>query len=291
MLNQAGIVDLHTHTTASDGELSPLELVEQARLAGVSVLAITDHDSTAGMTAAATALSADNSGAAQLRLIAGLEVSACWGNMDIHVVGLDIDPADGRLQQRLQSQMQRRAERAERIAQRLEKLGYADTLSRAQQRAPQGIPARPHFAEVLVEMGVCQDRKQAFQRFLAQAKPAYVKTDWPDVAEAVRWIREAGGVAVLAHPGRYKLTRSKLERLVAYFADMGGQALEVSVSTHGPDVVQQLADFAAKYGLYASQGSDYHGPAMRWVQLGRMPPLPGRCRPVLELLAERAGSQ
>lgn len=282
MQNQPATIDLHLHTTASDGELTPEELVARAATAGVKIMAVTDHDSIAGLSEARVAC--DRLG---LNLVSGVEISSRWNNMDIHIVGLAFNEADTRFQERLRSQMERREARARTIAQRLDKLGYPGLYEKAALGAPQSIPARPHFAHALVEMGICSDRKQAFHRFLAQAKPAYVKTDWPEVAEAVRWIREAGGVAVLAHPGRYKLTRTKLNHLVKSFAEAGGQALEVSVSTHGPDTVQQLADLTLKFELYASQGSDYHGPSMRWVQLGRMPLLPSRCRPVGELLAQK----
>lgn len=283
MQNLPSTVDLHTHTTASDGELTPCQLVESAAAAGISVLAVTDHDCTAGLAEARAACAE-----AGLEIIPGVEISSSWSNMDIHVVGLGMNVDDTRFQARLQQQMERRLARAHLVAQRLEKLGYPGMFEAAVQAAPQGIPARPHFADALVRAGACGDRKQAFQRYLAQSKPAYVKTEWPELVEAVRWIREAGGVAVVAHPGRYKLTRSKLERLVKTFAEAGGQALEVSVATHGLDMVKQLADLAEKYGLYASQGSDYHGPSMRWVQLGRMPALPGQCRPVLDLLGWKA---
>ncbi len=282
MQNLPSTVDLHTHSTASDGELAPAQLVAEAAAAGVSALALTDHDSVAGLAEARRA-----SAELGLELINGVEVSSRWSNMDIHVVGLGVDPADERFQGRLQSQMERRLERARLMSHKLDKLGYPGMFEAAARQAPQNIPARPHFADALVKAGACRDRKQAFQRYLAQAKPAYVKTDWPDLMEAVRWIREAGGVAVLAHPGRYKLTRTKLDRLVKAFAEAGGQALEVSVATHGPEMVKQLADLAVKYELYASQGSDYHGPSMRWVQLGRMPSLPGQCLPVMTLLAQK----
>lgn len=283
MQNQPSNIDLHVHTTASDGELTPVQLVAKAADSGVSVLAVTDHDSV-------SALSDAGHACAELgvSLISGVEVSSRWNNMDIHVVGLGLNAGDQRFLDRLQSQMNRRSERAQVMGQKLAKLGYPGLMEQAAMKAPQGIPARPHFAEALVEAGACKDRKQAFQRYLAQSKPAYVKTDWPEISEAVRWIREAGGIAVLAHPGRYKLTRTKLERLIKAFAESGGQALEVSVSTHGPEMVRQLADLALKYDLYASQGSDYHGPSMRWVQLGKMPALPSTCRPVLDLLEQRA---
>lgn len=278
MQNQPSEVDLHMHTTASDGELSPAQLMQAAALAGIKTLAVTDHDCIDGLAEAR-----QTSAELGLQLIPGVELSSRWGAHDIHVVGLGVDTADPQFQAHLSAQMARRKERAIKIGERLEKLGYLQCYEKAAAIAPQGIPARPHFAQILVEQGICKERKQAFQRYLAASKPAYVKTQWPELAEVVGWIRQAGGVAVLAHAGRYKLTRSKLERLVMAFSEAGGQALEVSVATHSPEMVQQLADLTIKFELYASQGSDYHGPSMRWVQLGKMPPLPSRCRPVHRL--------
>jgi predicted metal-dependent phosphoesterase TrpH len=280
MHNLASEVDFHLHSTASDGELTPVELIEEARLAGVKTLAITDHDSVAAIAEAAKLCVECG-----IELVSGVEISSRWGTQDVHIVGLGFDAAHMTIQQHLAEQMQRRQIRAEAIGQRLEKLGVSGIYQKAAESAPQGIPARPHFAQALVDAGVCKDRKQAFQRFLAVAKPAFVKTDWPELMEAIGWITQAGGVAVLAHPGRYKLTRSKLERLVAAFREAGGQALEVSVATHSPDMVQYLAKLTVKFGLYASQGSDYHGPSMRWVQLGTMPVLPSCCRPVSDILS------
>lgn len=276
-------VDFHLHSTASDGELTPARVVALAAAAGVRQLALTDHDTMAGLAEARLA-----SEAAGLELVDGVEISSLWASQDIHVVGLGVRSRDARLLERLASQAERRRQRAAAIGARLQKLGLEDPLQQAAELAPRGLPARPHFAQVLVAQGRCRDRKQAFQQYLAQGKPAYVRTAWPELETAVRWIREAGGVAVLAHPGRYRLTRQKLRRLVQGFSAAGGQALEVSVSTHSPDMVKQLADLTVEFALYASQGSDYHGPSMRWVQVGRMPRLPSVCRPVTDLLAGRS---
>ena len=267
------------HSTASDGERAPADLVTAAAEAGVKVMALTDHDSVDGLSATRTA--ADALG---IRLVNGVEISTRWDAHDIHVVGLGIDPKAESLQAHLASQMARRRARAEQIARRLAKLGYPDLLAAACEGAPQGIPARPHFARALMAAGICKQEKDAFAKFLAQGKPAYVKADWPGIDEAVAWIKEAGGMAVLAHPHRYKMTRSRLDRLIRFFADAGGQALEVASSNQDPGSVRQLAGFCEQYQLYASQGSDYHGPSMRWVQLGRMPALPSQCRPVWTLL-------
>ncbi|MDY6920678.1 MAG: PHP domain-containing protein [Pseudomonadota bacterium] len=276
-------VDFHLHSTASDGELTPARVVALAAAAGVRQLALTDHDTMAGLAEARLA-----SEAAGLELVDGVEISSLWASQDIHVVGLGVRSRDARLLERLASQAERRRQRAAAIGARLQKLGLEDPLQQAAELALRGLPARPHFAQVLVAQGRCRDRKQAFQQYLAQGKPAYVRTAWPELETAVRWIREAGGVAVLAHPGRYRLTRQKLRRLVQGFSAAGGQALEVSVSTHSPDMVKQLADLTVEFALYASQGSDYHGPSMRWVQVGRMPRLPSVCRPVTDLLAGRS---
>lgn len=275
----ASEVDFHMHTSASDGELAVEELIDRAQRAGLQQIAITDHDTVAALPRARQLCQQCG-----LKLVAGVEVSSRWANQDIHVVGLGIDDQQPALQARLASQIQRRRERAMAIGEKLSRLGFAGAYEAAAEIAPQGVPARPHFAEMLVKAGACRDRKQAFQRYLAAAKPAYVRTEWPQLDEVVAWIRDAGGVAVLAHPGRYKLTRTKLGRLIQAFAEAGGEALEVSVSTHTPDTVSWLANQCVKFGLYASQGSDYHGPSMRWVQLGKMPPLPSSCQPVLDRL-------
>ncbi|MVF12875.1 PHP domain-containing protein [Ketobacter sp. MCCC 1A13808] len=279
MQNVASEVDFHLHTTASDGELTPTELVEAAVQAGVTWLAVTDHDTVAAVPEMQALCSRNG-----ITLVAGVEISSRWQSQDIHVVGLGVDIGQPHFKDHLAAQMQRRRLRALAMGERLEKLGIQGVFQAAAAIAPQGIPARPHFAQALVGAGVCKDRKQAFQRYLAVAKPAYVKTDWPELEQVVNWISAAGGVAVLAHPGRYKLTRTKLGRLVEAFCAAGGQCLEVAVATHSPDMVQYLAGLCVKFGLYASQGSDYHGPSMRWVQLGKMPPLPSCCRPVRDIL-------
>ena len=276
-LNKPGPADWHTHSTASDGELSPVELVQSVKASGLDCFALTDHDTVDGVGQAINTAQELGVG-----LVAGVEVSSCWSNQDIHIVGLAVDTSHSGLLGNLKQQMQRRQERACHIGLRLEKLGVQGMYDAASALASNGVPSRPHFAQALVDAEVCRDKKQAFHRYLAVSKPAYVKTQWPSLAEVVGWIRAAGGMPVLAHPGRYKLTRTKLDRLVSSFAEAGGGAMEVAVSNHTTDMVQYLAGLAQKYGLYASQGSDYHGLSMEWVKLGRFPPLPSRCRPVSE---------
>ncbi len=272
-------MDFHLHSTASDGELSPADLVEQAYAAGVRCMALTDHDTFAGLAAAQA-----RSNVLGMTLISGVEISARWREMDVHIVGLGV-LTQGLLEQKLNTQWQLRQQRAWSIARKLAKLGYEGCYEEAQELVPQGIPARPHFAEILVRRGACRDKKHAFQRLLAVAKPAYVKTEWPQMAEVIQWIRGAEGVAVLAHPGRYKLTRTKLNQLVREFAEQEGHAMEVVTATQNPDQIRQMANLAIKYGLYASRGTDYHGPSMRWIRLGWLPVMPAECLTVESLLS------
>ncbi len=272
-------IDLHLHSTASDGELAPADLVAAVAAAGVKVMALTDHDSVAGLDEARAACVQHG-----LQLVNGVEISCRHDTLDVHIVGLGIDPASPQLQGHLAAQMARRAARAQVISTRLQKEGFPDLLERASAGAPQGIPARPHFARALVAAGHCRDEKDAFAKYLSTGKPAYVKMDWPSLADAIGWINSAGGVAVLAHPHRYKLTRTKLDLLLRGFREAGGRAVEVAVANQEATSVQQLADFSCRYGMVASKGSDYHGPSMRWVQPGKMPALPSRCTPVWSLL-------
>ncbi|MDX1692526.1 MAG: PHP domain-containing protein [Ketobacteraceae bacterium] len=267
--------DLHTHTTCSDGTLTPGELVQLAADIGLQTLAVTDHDTVAGIAQARK--HADSLG---LNLIAGVEISSTWANMDIHIVGLCVDDHDPELLERLDSQGERRYRRAEAICQRLERLGHDNLLADVMAGTGGGPPGRPDIARVLVDRGICRSMNEAFRKYLAMGKQAYVKTDWPDIETAVRWIREAGGIAVLAHPSRYKLTRMKLSRLIAHFHSVGGGAIEVVTTGQDPGKTAQLAGFAEEYGLLASTGSDFHSPAMPWVQLGKQPPLPGSSQPV-----------
>ena len=272
------MLDLHLHSAASDGELRPQDLVSKAAQAGVRTLALTDHDSMAGVAEAQTQ-------AAELGLefIPGVEISARWREMDVHIVGLNLAADSAALSDQLASQQQRRQERAQQIAAKLAKLGLDDSYAAAAKLSPQGIPARPHFAEVMVAGGMCSNRKQAFQRYLAVGKPAYVKTPWPSMETVIQWITAAKGVAVLAHPARYPLTLTKLETMVTEFSEQGGQGLEVVTATQTRAQIKSMARLVERYGLYGSIGSDFHGAKMPWIQLGRLPPLPENCRSVAEL--------
>lgn len=271
------VVDLHTHSHCSDGGLSPAELVLQAARAGVRVLALTDHDTTAGVAAAEAAAATQG-----LQLLPGLELSTSWNGISVHVVGLGVDIREAGLVEGLARQANARGNRARQIADRLEKLrvpgAYEGALALAGAE-PDRI-SRTHFAQWLLAQGRIGSMQGAFDKYLGNGKPADVPMPWVDLPQAVALIRNAGGTAVLAHPGRYPLTRTKLRALIAAFVAAGGEAMEVATATEKPDMVRYLGQLAVQGGLDASQGSDFHGAHMPWIQLGRFPALPEGCHPV-----------
>ena len=269
------VYDLHAHTTASDGELTPSELVAYAKQCGVDVLAVTDHDVTTGLEEAVRA--AEESG---VKLIPGIEISVTWSFQTIHIVGLHIDPGNPMLQQGLGKLRDFRIRRAEEIARRLEKAGIAGALDGAKALAKGEVIARTHFARFLVEAGHAENLKQVFKRFLVRNKPGYVPGEWAELEEAVNWIRSAEGIAVIAHPARYQLSASRLRHLLAGFRDCGGVGIEVVCSSHTTSDIQRFTDLADYFGLYASRGSDYHGPENAYADPKRLPELPDICRPV-----------
>lgn len=268
-------IDLHSHSTASDGTLGPAALVAAAAAAGVTVLALTDHDSTAGLDAAQAAAAAHG-----MRLVPGVEISVSWERHTLHVLGLGIDPQAPALQRGLARLQAQRETRAEQIAARLDKAGLPDALARARALAGAGQVTRTHFARALVAAGLSKNLKKAFQRHLSAGKPAYVKTAWADLGEALDWIRAAGGEAVLAHPARYDLGPATRSRLLEAFRQAGGTGMEVSCGSSEPAEVEQLAAEAQAHGLLGSLGSDFHDPAQHWLGLGRLHPLPATLPPV-----------
>ena len=270
--------DLHCHSTASDGALSPQALVERAVQQGVDVLALTDHDGTEGINAALKAAEGQ-----PITLIPGVEISVTWYSSTVHIVGLNIDIDNPKLQSGLADIRDYRQQRAEQIAQRLEKSGIPGALEGAAQYASKTMLGRMHFAQFLVEQGHAADTKDVFKRFLVRGKPGYVTGSWTDLSSAVQWITEAGGQAVIAHPLRYKMTATKLRRLIEDFKTAGGQAIEVSSGHQHPDQLRNVAALAKQYDLLASCGSDFHGPDQSWSELGRFLPLPASCKPVWSL--------
>ncbi|WP_372996810.1 PHP domain-containing protein [Marinobacter sp.] len=268
-------IDLHCHSTASDGALSPAALVERAAGHGVSHLSLTDHDTVAGLAEAESA--ARECGVV---LIPGVELSCLWKSRTIHIVGLDFDPEAPDFRRALQGQNENRWARARMIAERLGKLGIDDLLGKATEVAGGDVPGRPHFAAVLTEAGVVRNAAQAFKRYLGNGKTGDVKAYWPELSEVVRWINEAGGIAVLAHPRKYQLTATKLRELTADFRRAGGRAIEVSTSGQSSGDLGFLAELCRKEKLLASQGSDFHFPGAPWCELGRIMKMPDGLEPV-----------
>lgn len=268
-------IDLHCHSTASDGALSPTALLERAAERGVSHLALTDHDTIAGLAEAGRA-------AQQLGivLVPGVELSCLWKSRTIHIVGLDFDPEDAGFQSALEHQNENRWARARMIADRLDRLGVDALMDKATAAAGGDVPGRPHFAEVLVGEGVVRNAAQAFKRYLGNGKAGDVKAYWPELPEVVRWIIEAGGIAVLAHPRKYQLTATKLRELTADFRRAGGQGIEVSTSGQSSGDLGFLAELCRKEQLLASQGSDFHFPGAPWCELGRIMKMPDGLEPV-----------
>jgi len=268
-------IDLHTHSNCSDGALTPAELVARAAAAGVEVLALTDHDTVAGLT------EADHSaGVHGLRLVPGVEISASWRAQAIHVLGLWIDPASAELRSVLEMQAERRRARMREICARLEKLGLPGPQLLAAVEAHPGLPTRAHLANAMVAGGHVSRADEAFRRYLGAGKPANVAAEWPALDVVVGWIRAAGGVAALAHPARYALSAGARRQMVADFAAAGGAALEVVTGANGARHVEGVAALAVKHGLMGSVGSDFHDPQLTWNPLGRSLKLPDCVTPV-----------
>ncbi|MDD5241865.1 MAG: PHP domain-containing protein [Sulfuricella sp.] len=275
-------IDLHSHSTISDGLLTPTELVGRAAAQGVNVLALTDHDDVAGLDEARAAAQAVG-----ITLINGVEISVTWNNRSVHIVGLRIDPTYGPLCDGLAAIRTGRGERAKLIAAELDKAGIAGSLEGAYAYAANpGIISRTHFARFLVEKGVAKDPRTVFKKYLVKGKPGYVTHRWADLADAVGWILASGGIAVLAHPGRYDLGRTNLHNLIADFKEAGGEALEVVTGSHTADQFAQFARYAEEFDLLASCGSDFHGQSESYMDFGRLPELPTGCKPVWHGWAE-----
>jgi 3',5'-nucleoside bisphosphate phosphatase len=278
--------DLHSHSTASDGTLTPEALVARAAAAGVEVLALTDHDTTEGLAAAQVA-AAD----VGLTLVPGVEVSVSWGGRTIHIVGLALDPGDATLQEGLARLREYRLWRAEEIGRRLEKAGIRGAFAGARALSNGRLVGRTHFARFLVRQGHAQDVRGVFRRFLLKGKPGHVPGQWARLEDAVSWIRGAGGQAVIAHPARYGFTATKLRRLIGELKEAGGAGIEVVSGSHSRDECFVFARHAREHRLLASAGSDYHGPEDAWLELGCLAPLPEGCIPIWEDWALPAAAQ
>jgi len=272
------VYDLHCHSTASDGVLTPRELVQRAAGQGVNILALTDHDDLCGLVEARATAEACG-----IELVSGVEVSITWRKATVHIVGLHFDPTDERLARGLDQNRTGRALRAERMAAELARLGIAGALEGAYAFAGnKELIGRTHFARFLVQRGVVKDVKTVFKKYLVKGKPGYVDHEWASLADALAWIHAAGGQAVLAHPGRYHFGRERMRDLLKEFKELGGDAIEVVTGSHTADQVPVYADLAVEFDFLASVGSDFHAPGEGGRELGRLLPLPLRCRPVWE---------
>ena len=267
---------MHNHSTRSDGLLSPTQLIELASRNGVDAIALTDHDTTDGLEEAAAAARGN-----AIALVPGVEISVDWGGTTLHVVGLAIDPLAPALMEGLRGIRDGRWGRAERIAAALEKLGFVGTFDGALALAQnKEMLSRTHFGRHLARTGVVKDVQQAFDKYLAKGKPAYVPHKWATLEEAVSWIRASGGVAVMAHPGRYGLKPMFRDEMLAQFRALGGEAIEVVTGSHRPEEYAAGQRVAKEFGVLASRGADYHGPGESPIEPGKMAALHASLTPV-----------
>jgi predicted metal-dependent phosphoesterase TrpH len=266
---------LHSHTRCSDGSLEPRELIARAIDQGVDVLAITDHDTLD----AYRGLSLKQE---RIELIPGIEFSTQWESTGIHVLGLNVDPGSDAMQAGVRFQTEARRVRAHRIGEILKKKGIPDAFVGAAALAQGGYIGRPHFARYLVDIGRARTIEDAFRKYVGDGKPGDVRQHWADLLQVVQWIRDAGGIAVLAHPLKYKLTRTKLKRLLMTFMQAGGEGMEVVSGKQNPQQTAGMGQVCMQMNLLASCGSDFHQPDTHWGELGRFPALPRNVIPVWE---------
>ncbi len=268
--------DLHSHSTASDGILTPTELVQRAVEQGVTMLALTDHDTVAGI-AEAKAFAQTQ----PIQFISGVEISILWEGKSIHLAALNINENHPAMIELLEKQRLLRQQRAELIGEKLAKAGIVDAYQGAKALAS-GEVTRAHYARFLVAQGYVRNDEHAFKRYLGMGKPAYVKPVWCSLEEAIQVTHKAGGVICVAHPLRYKLTARWIRRLIEAFKEAGGDGIEVAGSAQTPDQRQLLTRWAKEFDLYASVGSDFHYPT-GWVELGKNLDLPSECKPIWQL--------
>ena len=269
--------DLHCHSVISDGTLTPEELAERAKANGVHLWALTDHDELGGQKRAREAASA-----LSMDYLAGVEISVTWMGETIHIVGLGIDAEHIGIIEGLRQTRDGRANRAQQMAEQLLKVGIPGAYEGALHFAGNHeLISRTHFARFLVEQGVCRNTEHVFKNYLIEGKPGYVPHQWATLDNAVHWIKSAGCVAVIAHPGRYsRLNAMQMDELYKHFKDIGGLAIEVITGSHSPDQYKTFAKIAQQYGFLASRGSDFHDPNESHIDLGSLPHLPDHLTPV-----------
>jgi predicted metal-dependent phosphoesterase TrpH len=269
-------IDLHTHTTASDGKLEPAELCQRAASRGVEFLSITDHDTCAAYRELGTEVHVP------VQLIPGIEFSTYWQNTGIHILGLNIELQSEALNRAIDYQQKARAARAEQIAVRLEAHGIENSLAAVRKIAGNTYIGRPHFAQHLVNIGKVKNINAAFRKFLGAGKLGDIRSNWAPMPQVIDWIRQARGMAVLAHPAKYGLTWTKTGALLDAFSNAGGHGMEVISGQQQAELTERLARLSLDKGLLASSGSDFHQPTEGWREVGRATELPSECRPVWE---------
>ncbi|MGF6262941.1 3',5'-nucleoside bisphosphate phosphatase [Paraburkholderia youngii] len=270
--------DLHCHSTVSDGQFAPTDVARRAHANGVTLWALTDHDEVGGQQEARTAAEALG-----MNYLSGVEVSVTWAGRTVHIVGLGIDPSNQVLIDGLARTRDGRAARAEAIGEQLATLGIPDAYEGALHYVSNpDMMSRTHFARFMVEHGHCANTQEVFDRYLGDGKPGYVAHRWAKLADALSWIQAAGGVAIVAHPGRYAYSQLEFDAFFGEFIDLGGKAIEVVTGSHTPDQYREYADVARRYGFEASRGSDFHAPGEGRIELGTLPPLPADLKPVWE---------
>jgi predicted metal-dependent phosphoesterase TrpH len=275
--------DLHCHSVVSDGTLTPEALAQRAVAHGVELWALTDHDEIGGQHRAAAAAKACG-----MRYLTGVEISVTFAGETVHIVGLGFDADNAQLAQGLRDTRGGRDLRAQEMADQLAKVGILNAYEGALKYAGNpDLVSRTHFARHLVESGVCKDTAEVFRKYLIDGKPGYVPHRWAALGDAVRWITEAGGIAVVAHPGRYKFNPTEEYALFTEFKSHGGRGVEVVTGSHTVSEYTEYADFAQEMGLLASRGSDFHSPEESHTDLGQLPFLPGQLTPVWDMLAHR----
>ena len=271
--------DLHSHSYYSDGALSPSALVRLASEKGCELFALTDHDTTGGIVEAK--LEADK---LKLNLVNGVEISAFWRNSAIHIVGLGIDIDNDMLQSGLAFNQTIRKERAEKIALSLLRSGIKDALEKAQKISGGHMLTRTHFAQMLIKEGYCKDMKSVFRRYLTGRKPGGVRAEWKNFDEVIEWIQHAGGKAIIAHPFRYRMTHTKIKKMLNDFKLESGDGFEVVNSNSSEDEISLGNQWSQDFDLLASIGSDYHGWPNQKVQIGNLADLPCTCRAIWSYL-------
>ncbi len=275
--------DLHCHSVVSDGTLTPEQLAARAKANGVELWALTDHDEVGGQDRAMAAAKANG-----LKYLTGVEISITFANKTVHIVGLGFDAHNAQLVNGLRQTRGGRGERAQEMSEGLAKVGIHGAYEGALKYVgnPELI-SRTHFARFLVETGACQDTNEVFRRFLTEGNPGFVPHRWATLKDAVQWIAQAGGMAIIAHPARYDFTPNEEFALFTEFKSHGGQGVEVVTGSHTPAEYVTYADMAQEFGLFASRGSDFHSPDESRIDLGTLPWLPGQLTPVWEVLADR----